>query len=434
MYPEPDQQVAITSVVQQPAIPPVRDSATDRLRVLVVDYSVGFGGATKGMALMLRGMPEVDPVIVTSQEPDVAALWYGRWPVYPFRRRINYRSRWVVQEWSGERPLPAITQKVTSKLFALADAGVTFLSAFRLMRLIREHRIDVLHLANGFGPPDAMLAGRLSGVPTIAHLRGFYTAKRPARRNAQAFAPSLVLGASEAVIEGYRQRAAHPVRSQSLYEAVEIDKFEAASKQKGELRRRLGIADDQVAVGIFGRVIGWKGQLEFVAGMIRAMERNDRLVGVIVGDASDGTESYFDEVKRRIRESGFGDRFRLTGYVEEVEPYYCAMDFVVHASIEPEPFGMVVTEAMAARKPVIAANAGGPLETVIEGVDGMLVDPMDAEELAEAIVRMASDPERCRAMGEAGFEKVRKYFDLPMVAERMSQIYRDLIAEQDRRL
>lgn len=424
--------MAITSVVQQPVSASVQDLATERLRVLVVDYSVGFGGATKGMALMLRGMPEVEPVIVTSQEPDVAELWYGEWPVYPFRRRINYRSRWVVQEWAEALPLQAISQRVSSKLFALADAGVTFASAFQLVRLIRQHRIDVLHLANGFGPPDAMLAGRISGVPTIAHLRGFYTPRRSTRTKPSAFAPSLVLGASEAVIEGYRQGASHPVRSQSLYEAVEIDKFEAAALRKDELRRSLNISEDQIAVGIFGRVIGWKGQLEYVAGMIPAMERNDRLVGVIVGDASDGTESYFEEVKRRIRESGYADRFRLTGYVEEVEPYYCAMDFVVHASIEPEPFGMVVTEAMAARRPVIAANAGGPLETVIDGVDGRLVDPQDAEALAAAIVEMASDRERCRAMGEAGFEKVRKHFDLPMVSARMKQIYQELVAEQNR--
>lgn len=402
------------------------------VRVLVVDYSVGFGGATKGMALMLQGMPEVLPVIVTAQEPDVRALWYGRWPTYPFRRRINYRTRWMVHEWAENRPLPALTGKLAGKLFAVADLWATFAGAVRLYRLIRHFQIDILHLANGFGPPDAMLAGRMAGIPVIAHLRGFYSSRSSSKRTRSPYSPSLVLGASNAVIESYRSAANDPVPSESLYEAVEIEKFERAADRRDEIRSRFNIDPDQVAVGIFGRVVSWKGQREFVAAMIIAMQQDEQLVGVIVGDASDGTESYFDEVKRTISESGMEDRFRLTGYVEEVEPYYCAMDVVVHASTEPEPFGMVVTEAMAARRPVIAANAGGPLETIRDGIDGRLVDPHDAAALSSAIVNLAGDPERRRAMGEAGFEKVRSYFDLPMVSERLGRIYQQLIANPER--
>lgn len=419
----------VTKELPRPAASANNATEKGRIKVLVVDYSVGFGGATKGMALMLRGMPHTTPIIATSQEPDVSRLWYGGWTTHPFRRRINYRSRWVVQEWAEKLPLPGLTSKVAGKLFAAVDLGVTFAGALQLRRLIHRHRIDILHLANGFGPPDAMLAGRMTGVPVIAHLRGFYSGNGTKERGPSPYDPALVLGASEAVIESYRRAVSHPAPSQSLYEAVEIDKFERAMARRDEIRSRFNIAKDQVAIGIFGRVVSWKGQLEFVAAMIRAMEQNEQLVGVIVGNASDGTENYFEEVQRRIQDSGLQNRFRLTGYVEEVEPYYTAMDVVVHASVEPEPFGMVVTEAMAARRPIIAANAGGPLETVRDSIDGLLVDPHDPEALAGAILELANDPERRQKMGEAGFEKVREYFDLPMVSERLSRIYQQLIAE-----
>lgn len=403
-------------------------SESGRIRVLVVDYSVGFGGATKGMALMLRGMPHVQPVIVTSQEPDVSALWYGSWPTYSFRRRINYRSRWMVQEWAQQRPFPTLTSKILSKLFAAADSIVTLISAVRIRMLVRLHAIDLLHMTNGFGPPEVLLAGKLAGIPTIAHLRGFYSGSR-SNKSAPSYAPALVIGASEAVIRGYRERAGHPLPSQSLYEAVEIDKFEAAMSRRDEIRSRHSIHSENIAVAIFGRVVSWKGHKEFVAALIAAMKQDERLIGFIVGDASDGTESYYADVNTMIRESGLEARFRMVGYIEEVEPYYCAADIVVHASIEPEPFGMVVTEAMAARRPVIAANSGGPLETVHDGIDGLLVDPKNTQDLAHAILRLAADPTLRATMGAAGFEKVRDHFDVPAVAGRLYSLYRMVLTD-----
>ena len=130
-------------------------------RVLVVDYSIGFGGATKGMALMLQGIPEIEFVIITSQELDVSDLWYDAWPTYRFRRTINYRSRWQVREWAGSQVLPRITTSITSKMFAAADTYATFMGAFQMLRLIRRHRIDLVEAGAHrlVGVADAAFSG-----------------------------------------------------------------------------------------------------------------------------------------------------------------------------------------------------------------------------------------------------------------------------------
>lgn len=400
------------------------------VRVLVVDYSIGFGGATKSMGLMLREMKGVQPVVLTSQFPDVRELWYGAWPTRSFRRRVNYRTRWRVKEWAESHALSRLTSPVAVRGFAAVDLAVTLASATHMARLIRRNRIEVLHLANGFGPPEALLAARLANVPVIAHLRGFYQGSDRPVRNPDRYRPSLVIGDSQAVTDSYLQRAADPVRSLTLLEVVDVAAFDRVAHGREDERLKLKLYPDEVAIGIFGRVVRWKGQMEFVEAMIVAMQNNDRLVGVIVGDASDGTKEYFEQVRQRIEEAGLMHRFRLTGYVEEVEPLYSAMDIVVHASIEPEPCGMVVMEAMAARRPVIAANSGGPLELIREGIDGHLLDPTDRDRLSGCIEALAVDPARRAAMGAAGYERARALFDAPIAGERLREVYEELLGAE----
>jgi glycosyltransferase involved in cell wall biosynthesis len=128
-------------------------------------------------------------------------------------------------------------------------------------------------------------------------------------------------------------------------------------------------------------------------------------------------------VRRLIDSSPYRDRFILPGYLEDVEASYHAIDIVVHASIEPEPFGMVVPEGMAARKAVIAAAAGGPVEVIIDGQDGLLVPPGDIAALKNAIIELAADPERRRRFGENGYAKVRQGFTIAAAAAQLAAVY-----------
>lgn len=398
------------------------------IRVLCVDYSIGFGGATKSMALMLRDIPAIEPVIVTSQEPELRRLWYGKWPTHSFRRLINYRTRRRVDEWMNRVNAPGVVRGIISKGVALLDALTGIGNDLRFAWLIKRYRIDLVHLTNGFVPLEALFAARLTGVPSIAHLRGFFRGEGVRRaRSAKWFEPSLVIGDSVSVTESYLQSSGLRAPATTIHEVVDVPRFDASAHLRDEGRAAWQIADDDVAVALFGRVMAWKGQKEFVLAMVAAMEHDPTLVAVLVGDGSDGPATYFDEVKALIQQSGKADRFRLTGYIEDVEPLYSAMDVVVHASIEPEPCGMVVMEAMAARRPVIAADAGGPRELVRENVDGHLVTPGDVAALTNAILDLAQDADRRTMMGECGYRRARELFDVPIAAARLRTIYERLI-------
>jgi glycosyltransferase involved in cell wall biosynthesis len=322
------------------------------------------------------------------------------------------------------RVFPGPLRFAVRKLYALADALTGGAAAVQIALIARWHRAQILHFANGFAPPEALLAGKLAGIPTIAHMRGFFNNAHHLAR----FPPALVIGDSRAVTASFVDACGTDIPSLTLYEAVDLGEFDAAAGTRNMRRESLELAPDDIAVALFGRIVPWKGQKEFVLAMISAMQDNPRLVGVLVGDVSDGGERYHDEVKRMIGDSGMKDRFRLTGYVEHVTPLYAAMDIVVHASVDPEPCGMVIMEGMAAGKPVVAADAGGPSELVRNGVDGYLVPPANPDAMADAIRRLATAPEARATMGAAARQRARELYDVPVATDRLRRIYAAVIS------
>lgn len=113
------------------------------------------------------------------------------------------------------------------------------------------------------------------------------------------------------------------------------------------------------------------------------------------------------------------DRVRLRGLIPgpELPAFYASALLVAYIPLD-EPFGLVPVEAMANRTAVIAANQGGPVETIVDGETGLLVDPLNPVQIASAISRLASDPDRCAQMGARGARRVEENFTLARMMER----------------
>jgi glycosyltransferase involved in cell wall biosynthesis len=111
----------------------------------------------------------------------------------------------------------------------------------------------------------------------------------------------------------------------------------------------------------------------------------------------------------------------FTGFRDDVLDIMASMDVVVHASVQPEPFGQVLLEAMAEGRPVIATKGGGVSEIVEEGVTGLLVPPRDAGAMAGAMTAILTDRDKAREMGEAGLKTVTESFTLSKMARGMER-------------
>ena len=394
-----------------------RATARSPRRVLVVDYSIGFGGAVKSLALTLGGAPELHTILFSSQQDDILQAWFPDQAVYRFRQLVNYRTK---ARWHDAAPV--VLRGIAGRVLALADLMATHWNARRLTRVLRREQIELLHLNNGFTPPEALLAARRAGIPCVVHLRDFQHEPREITAEV-ARSVHAVIAVSDAVGRSLSGTPIAAERVTTIYDPVDAASIDAASPARARIRAECGLAPEHVAVAIFGRIIPWKGQLEFVRAVSRAMQDDPAIRAVIVGSESDGGLQYVEQVRRAIAGSGMNERFVLAGYRANVEEYYAAMDVVVHASITPEPFGMVVPEAMAAGAAVIAADAGGPREIITHQLDGLLTAPGDIGALASAINLLAGDATLRARLAGAGRETARRRFGIAESAERMTGVY-----------
>jgi glycosyltransferase involved in cell wall biosynthesis len=165
----------------------------------------------------------------------------------------------------------------------------------------------------------------------------------------------------------------------------------------------------------------------FAEAIARVRVARPEVLGVIVGGVHELEAGYETELRQII--AGLGqeesDGIRMVGKQRNVPQWMMAMDIVVHAS-DREPFGIVVVEAMALGKPVIASKPGGPEEIIDDGVDGLLTSYGDVEALAAAMNRYLEDAEFSASHGRAAREKAMR-FSPERYAERVGEALRKLI-------
>ena len=142
-----------------------------------------------------------------------------------------------------------------------------------------------------------------------------------------------------------------------------------------------------------------------------------------------GAGALLPELQREAEQLGLQQRVIFTGFQRDVLPFVLAADVFVLPSIQ-EGLSLSALEAMALGKPVVACRVGGTPEVVVDGETGLLVAPGHPRELAAALERLLADPEKARAMGEAGRRRAQEAFDLEQMVTKIERIYRDLIAER----
>jgi glycosyltransferase involved in cell wall biosynthesis len=206
---------------------------------------------------------------------------------------------------------------------------------------------------------------------------------------------------------------------------VDIDLF----RPKGPVAERSG-RHRLLAVG---RLVERKG----VADAIAAVRRLPEVELLIAGGPHRAALDADPEAVRLARladEYGVADRVRLIGRVthEDLPALLRSADAVVCLPWY-EPFGIVPLEAMACGVPVVGSAVGGLLDTVIDGVTGVLLPPRDADAAADALARLLADDGARRAMGRAGAERVRAHYTWDRVAASVERSYLRSMAGTGRR-
>ena len=306
----------------------------------------------------------------------------------------------------------------------------------RIARDVRRSEFDVVHVDN-YSQALPFLR-RLSPATTLAiHMHCEWLTQLDRRMIDRRIAHAdVVIGCSEHITGAIRTRfPAHAGRCRTVYNGVELR------------REPVGRSEDGAATVLHvGRISPEKGLHVLVDALNEIVDEHPELRLVIVGEESEVPAamaigisedpvvralarfyggSYLEELERRMSPQ-LASRVTLTGRIDhsETAAWYDAAEIFVFPSIF-ESFGIPPLEAMAAGLPVVAARAGGTVETVVDGVTGLLVDREDPRALAAALTRLLDDPELRRTFGTAGRARAAEVFSWSSVTSTFERSLAD---------
>jgi glycosyltransferase involved in cell wall biosynthesis len=379
-------------------------STADKPVVLQVLPSLVTGGVERGTIEITQAVAEADGVALVAS--------------------AGGKLEKAVQRAGGRH----ITLPLDSK-----NPFVVWRNATRLAKLIRAENVAIVHARSRAPAWSAWLACRRTGAHFVTTYHGVYNEDLPFKRpyNAVMARGEIVIAASRYVAELIVFRhGVYPTRIRVIPRGVDPAVFDPAAvapDRIARLARAWRLPDGVPTVVLPGRLTAWKGQPILLAAIARLARRD--LCCVLVG-SDQGRRRYARRLVRQAERLGIADRLRLVGNCDDMPAALMLSDVVVHASVRPEAFGRVVIEAQAMGRPVIAADLGGPVETVRHGETGWRVPPGDPAALAEAIAQALALPDVQRqALGQRARQAVLRNYTVRAMQEATLDVYEELLRD-----
>ncbi len=327
------------------------------------------------------------------------------------------------------------TRTAKAKFVAgLGRAGIAALSHVPALRAaISAERPNVVH-SNGFKTHILAAWAAPESAPIIWHVRD-YVGQRPAMSRLLAMHSrrcAVAVTNSRSVAEDLRTACPQIARTVPIHNGIDLETFNPAGASAdldalAALARPTGVV---VRVGLLATMAQWKGHEIFLRAL--AMIPRDLSVrGYVIGGSlysTRGSQADLVQLRRIADGLSLNGNVGFTGFVDEPAAAIRALDIVVHASTNPEPFGRVIAEAMACGKAVIVAAAGGALEIVTSGQDAIAIAPGDAAALAASIRQLACAAPLRAQLGAAARKTAEDRFDRARMARELIPLYEELEA------
>lgn len=304
---------------------------------------------------------------------------------------------------------------------------------FRLTRMFREQKPDIVHTHSGKAGVVGRLAARRAGVPVIIH-----TIHGPSFGPFQGALSNLIFTAAERYAAGATDHfvtVANAMRDQYLaagigrpeqytrvFSGFPLDPFVQATNDPA-LRARLGLAPEDFVVGKIARLFELKGHENLFAIAPSVCRQQPTLKFLLVGDGI-----WRERFEQQAETLGLRNNFIFTGLVPpaEVPRYVGIMDALVHLS-RREGLPRALPQALAAARPVVAYDCDGAKEVCLDGQTGFLVPPGDLAALQERILRLAKNRELRAELGRRGQAMVKECFPVERMVDELHTLYLRLL-------
>ncbi len=297
-----------------------------------------------------------------------------------------------------------------------ADIGL----AFRLARLIRAEKPDLVHLHSRRGADTwGALGARLAGVPCVLSRR----VDNPESRLAVALKYRLydhVITISEGIRQVLLDEGLAPGRVSCVRSAVDPAPF-LAPVGPSAFRAEFRLPQDALVAGVVAQMIPRKGHRYLFAALPGLVDKYPELQVLVFGQGP-----LLAELRADVAARGLEGVVHFAGFRHDLASWIGGLDMLVHPA-EMEGLGVSLLQAAAAGVPVITSRAGGLPEAVLDGVTGLLCPPADVDALAAAIDRLAGDPGLRHQYGEAGRARILAEFSIDRMVEGNLAIYHQVL-------
>ncbi|GAB64076.1 MAG: glycosyltransferase family 1 protein [Candidatus Jettenia sp.] len=305
-----------------------------------------------------------------------------------------------------------------------------FCSMRAINKVLADITVDVVH-SNTLAVLSGALWARWKRIPHVWHVHEMIVHPKLVRH----FLPYLLKIFATKVICNSNATMKLLIESQPVLAVKSIvvwnglERSEKVDKQSvAELRQQLGLVNNDVLVALVGRINRWKGQGLLVEAADLLWKKGLRNIHyLIVGSSPYKQECFVDNLFLQIAASQIQEQTTVMDFRNDIWVVWDTCDIAVVPSTEPEPFGLVALEAMAAKKPVIAANCGGLKEIVIDQETGVLFEPRNSYALADAIEDLINNKEKRHRLGNNGFNRLNEKFSLSNYIFSIESIYKLLM-------
>lgn len=295
-----------------------------------------------------------------------------------------------------------------------------WISLFKLLALVKEKDIQIIHANTRVTQVLACLLSRFSGRPFVSTCHGFFK-PRLSRRVFGCWGKK-VIAISEQVKEHLRGDF-HVLEPdiRVIHNGIDILKFARAANRAPQTEKaKLGLKDSPV-LGIIARLSDVKGHIYLIQAMALVLQAIPRAQLLIIGEGK-----MKNELVNLARELKIGESVIFIPTLEDTPLALAAMDIFVMPSLA-EGLGLGVMEAMAAGVCVVASGVGGLRSLITNNVNGILVEPKNTQALAEAIVDLLKDEDKRRALAAAGQNCAKENFSSQICADLTCEVYSECL-------
>jgi glycosyltransferase involved in cell wall biosynthesis len=386
-------------------------TARDKIKVLHVITRLIVGGAQENTLYTVAGLDKSKYWVVLASGPTDGPE--GNIEDIVHKNKINFVK------------IPELVREI--------DLYKDLIAFFKLYRLIRRYRFDIVHTHTSKAGILGRCAAKMAGTQVIVHTphghlfygyygkfktRSFIWLERTIARITSCIITLTEIGKKEHISFGIAQ----PQKFRVVQSGIDAEAFKKTDPSRVEkLRKELGLSSDNKVVGTVARLVPVKGHSYFIQAAEKIVKVIPQSRFMIVGDGV-----LRAKLEKLVKEKNLRDYFYFLGLRSDVSDLLSLFDVFVLSSLN-EGMGKVVVEAMASSKPVVATRVGGIPEVVSDNDTGLLVEPMNIDSLAESVISLLKDKQRSMAMGEAGRRRAEAIFLKDEMVCKIDKIYREFL-------